>query len=193
MIKVTCDTAREFLWIKTILDHGILNVSPDYYKKLMNQYGIKRTYTVNFEKSKEYINDLQLKEDGNMANVKNDKFQYLSEINHPLFTQNYTKVYATSEKAYNAHNSFVVANVETGEIISEVKFQEGPIKECGVNGVANEDLILMVLERLSGFQASEYACEENDEAISHLEAAVNILRKRTNKRKDRGVEGTSEI
>ena len=34
------------------------------------------------------------------------------------------------------------------DVLCEIHFQEGPIKECGVNGVCNEDLINMVLERL---------------------------------------------
>lgn len=71
-----------------------------------------------------------------------------------------------------------------------INFQEGPILECGVNGVANEDLINMVICRLEGFQKSEFACRENALAITKLEESLMWLRKRTNDREARGVEGT---
>ena len=51
----------------------------------------------------------------------------------------------------------------------------------------------MVVTRLEAFQNSDYRCEENQEAINAIYEAVDALRKRTNKRVDRGVEGTSEI
>lgn len=70
-------------------------------------------------------------------------------------------------------------------------FQEGPIKENGVNGVCNEDLIAMVICRLEHFQKSEYSCRENAVAITKLEEALLWLRKRTMGREQRGVEGTS--
>ena len=63
-------------------------------------------------------------------------------------------------------------------------------KECGVNGVCNEDLINMVIDRLEHFQNSEFRCRENALAITALEEALLWLRKRTMGREQRGVEGT---
>lgn len=37
---------------------------------------------------------------------------------------------------------------------------------------------------------SEFKCEENANAIIYLKSALDELRKRTNKRESRGVEGT---
>lgn len=78
-------------------------------------------------------------------------------------------------------------------IVGEIDFQEGPIKDNGVNGVNNEDLIAMVICRLEHFQKSEYACRDNAIAITKLEEALLWLRKRTIGRENRGVEGTSKI
>jgi len=83
--------------------------------------------------------------------------------------------------------------VETGEVVTKVDFQEGPIKECGVNGVSNEDLLVMVYTRLQGFQNSPYKCAENQEALDHIVAALTALRSRTQKREARGVEGTHTV
>lgn len=79
----------------------------------------------------------------------------------------------------------------TGNILSLIKFQNGnPFEE--VNGVFNEDLINIVIDRLLDFQAGEHASVENDDAITHLFAALSSMRVRTEKRRRRGVLGTQE-
>lgn len=119
------------------------------------------------------------------------------KLNHDLLTNKYTTVYhePKNEMNYNAPHRFVVAKSECNagfppEPLAEIHFQEGPIKECGVNGVCNEDLIAMVITRLEHFQKSEFACRENALAITKLEEALLWLRKRTMGRERRGVEGT---
>ena len=114
------------------------------------------------------------------------------EVRNNKFTQNYTKVYCEDDWKFNAPHHFTVSSVE-GKVLNEIHFQEGPIKEVGINGVNNEDLLLMVATRLEAFQNSDYRCDENQEAIDAIYEAVDALRKRTNKRVDRGVEGTSEV
>lgn len=124
------------------------------------------------------------------------------ELVHPLLTQNYTKILHEDPFKFNAPHLFKVIKAEpetTGKnkgnnlVVGVVNFQEGPIKENGVNGVANEDLLGMVLCRLESFQKSEYKCRENACAITKIEEALMWLRKRTNARVKRGVEGTSKV
>lgn len=124
------------------------------------------------------------------------------ETKHNLLTTKYTKVLEESEYQYNAPHTFRVikAQEETSEehkgenlVLSEIHFQEGPIKECGVNGVCNEDLLVMVIRRLQGFQESKFRCRENAMAITKIEAALLWLRKRTMARENRGVEGTHTV
>lgn len=114
-------------------------------------------------------------------------------INNTLATTEYTRLTCEDAWKFNAPHHFNVLNSNTGELIETVNFQEGPIKEYGINGVNNEDLIIMVLTRLEAFQHSDYNCPENAEAITALEEALTSLRSRTNARKARGVEGTSTI
>jgi hypothetical protein len=116
----------------------------------------------------------------------------MNEITNGLFTKKYTTVYGT-DYAFNAFHKFLVYPNEGGAAFAEINFQRGPIKECGVNGVSNEDLILMVLTRLQQFQNSPYQCRENALAITKLEEAVMWLRKRTLDREARNVEGTNKI
>lgn len=108
-------------------------------------------------------------------------------------TNKYTTVYVESNFNFTAPHNFKVVKSDDNEQIADIHFQEGPIKECGVNGVCNEDLINMVLCRLQHFQESEFKCEENANAIIYLKSALDELRNRTNKREKRGVEGTHVV
>ncbi|MGL5752689.1 MAG: hypothetical protein ACRCXT_19280 [Paraclostridium sp.] len=118
----------------------------------------------------------------------------MEKLQNSLFTTNYTYIEheKKEDQKYNAPHHFNIRNKETDELLTAINIQEGPIKECGINGCGNEDLIAIVLERLISFQNTEYACKENAMTITKLEEAVLWLRKRTMGREQRGVVGTSE-
>ena len=114
-------------------------------------------------------------------------------------SQRFTKVEAVDEKAYGANHAYEISAVVDPEGLDEgqntfttIRFQKGPIKETGVNGIHNEDLIHVVLDRLYGFQDTLHACRENAIVITKLEEALHWLNHRTQARQARGVEGTSE-
>lgn len=73
-----------------------------------------------------------------------------------------------------------------------IYFQNGPIAESGVNGLTHEVLIAILQDRLQGFQAGKYACDENRLALEYLNAALDQLQSRTKARVARGVEGSSK-
>ena len=88
---------------------------------------------------------------------------------------------------------------EKTPINTEIRFQNGPINEAGVNGISGEALVAIVIDRLRGFQygptqlptaRGEFACRENAIALTHMEEALMWLQKRTRDRIARGVEGT---
>lgn len=113
-------------------------------------------------------------------------------------TEKYTRVYSMDEKgAGNANHIYSIVSVEDlnvmPRVLGEVRFQNGPIAESGVNGVMNEDHIAIVIDRMDGFQSGKYACDSNEEARTHLKAALAALNSRTKAREDRGVEGTSAV
>ena len=72
---------------------------------------------------------------------------------------------------------------------TRISFQHGPITEVGRNGVTNEALLAIVLDRLRGFQSGDFKCRENALAITKIEEAMHWLNHRTNDRVRRGVEG----
>ena len=74
-----------------------------------------------------------------------------------------------------------------------VKFQNGPLKEAGINGTTHEVLLAIIEDRLLGFQSGPYACPENGEALACVQNAQRILKSRTEARLARGVEGTHKV
>lgn len=76
-------------------------------------------------------------------------------------------------------------------VYAKVHFQNGPIKEFGVNGCHQEDLLAIVIDRLESFQAGTFACRENALALTKCQEAMHWLNHRTSNRVLRGVEGTN--
>jgi len=74
-----------------------------------------------------------------------------------------------------------------------IHFQKGPILENGVNGVTQEALLAIVIDRLEGFQSGDYANDYNQQALEHCRSALDALKGRTEERIARGVEGTSQV
>jgi hypothetical protein len=72
-----------------------------------------------------------------------------------------------------------------------IQFQNGPIKEHGVNGISGEVLLAVVRDRLECFQRGPFACDTNQQALDHVVAAMESLHSRTKERVVRGVEGTN--
>ena len=97
---------------------------------------------------------------------------------------------------YQIHGFDTESNVSKMEVaglhpkIATVLFQNGPIKEVGVNGVTQEALLAIVIDRLRSFQAGPFACQANAEALAFCDDALKQLQIRTVERIKRGVEGT---
>lgn len=77
-----------------------------------------------------------------------------------------------------------------------IAWQDGPLgtgeDRIEPNGAFVEDVITAAIGRMEHYQASEFNCDLNAEALRHLVAARDALRSRTADREDRGVEGTHE-
>jgi hypothetical protein len=104
-----------------------------------------------------------------------------------------TRIIACDERGpgHANHHYRIYGNV-SGDCLQEIKFQKGPIQESGVNGIQNEDLLGVVIDRLIGFQTGDYECRENEVALHACIDACAALQLRTAKRKSRGVEGKSQ-
>lgn len=132
--------------------------------------------------------------------LKKDKVLTLVPTEGTLALHRYTNVYHEEEFQDNAPHHYFIAdkNAEVDEngvpsFLGAISFQQGPIKESGVNGVMDENLLAIVADRLKHFQISEFASRENSMAIQHIEEALMWLKKRTDERDLRGVEGTHNV
>lgn len=86
-----------------------------------------------------------------------------------------------------AYHDYVVM-LPDGEEFS-IRFQNGPIAENGVNGLTQEVLLSILIDRLRCFQSGPFSCRENAMALTKLEEAQMWLHRRTRERMARGVEG----
>ena len=91
----------------------------------------------------------------------------------------------------NPSEDYLVKALGDGKgTVIPILFQNGPIKEVGINGITHETLIAVVIDRLRSFQTGPFSCRENAIALTHLEEALMWLQRRTVNRIKRGVEGT---
>ena len=83
-----------------------------------------------------------------------------------------------------------------------ISWQNGPLGRVGTderkepNGAFVEDIIEMVISRLEFYQTAsdgKFACRENAQTIELLNAALEVQRRRTEKRTAAGIEGTNEM
>ena len=71
----------------------------------------------------------------------------------------------------------------------ELNFQNGGLKEVGPNGITDQALLAVVLDRLRSFNDGPYRCRENSMMITKIEEALMWGEKRGNDRSRRNVEG----
>lgn len=75
-----------------------------------------------------------------------------------------------------------------GATTSELRFQNGPVRDHGVNGLTNEALLAALIHRTKYLNA-KFPCRENSIAITKMEEVLMWLERRTADRIQRGVEG----
>lgn len=85
-----------------------------------------------------------------------------------------------------------LGRVLAGVTSNVVLFQNGPIKEFGVNGMTHEAFMAIVIDRLRSFQNGPFACESNQKAMDYAMLSLDFLKDRTRARIARGVEGTHQ-
>src|SRR6202042_2107996 len=77
-----------------------------------------------------------------------------------------------------AHHEYLVSGLARG-VSYRIDFQNGPIKEAGVNGLTHEALLAIIIDRLYCFQRGPYASELNKQALIYCANALAALQDRT--------------
>lgn len=96
--------------------------------------------------------------------------------------------YKWFEKDVRPHN-FVYVRHDVNSISFTI--QNGPIKESGVNGCQVDTIIEAARAILEGLN-KQFPCQENEEALAHLDQAIDWLEERKKNRERRAVEGTAQ-
>ena len=73
-----------------------------------------------------------------------------------------------------------------------LSFQNGPVKEYGVNGITTEAILAALIHRTKILNDA-FPCEENEDAIEGMENALEAFNFRTQNRVMRGVEGQNLV
>lgn len=94
------------------------------------------------------------------------------------------------EKFDDMRKDFPICVDHEANMVS-IKFQDGPIKENGVNGCQVEDAIALCKHIIEGLN-EKFPCMENNKLIEGLKDSLYWSRMRTTNREDRGVEGESK-
>lgn len=108
-----------------------------------------------------------------------------------------TAVIVRDERSHGgAHHEYVVVQcddngnpIKDKQVLAKIQFQKGGRAVNGINGCTNEDLIGIVMHRLSCLQSGEFPSEYNNKALAALDSGLFWLTKRTQDRLARGVEG----
>jgi hypothetical protein len=99
-----------------------------------------------------------------------------------------------SDGAHHKYKISVYPDLTTGQdgtAVEEVvlNFQNGGLAEVGANGITDQALLAIVLDRLRSFNDGPFRCRENSVMITKIEEALMWGEKRANDRARRGVEG----
>ena len=105
------------------------------------------------------------------------------------------KIRSVDESAFGVNHAFGIYHEgeSDGVKFTTIEFQKGPVKEFGINGITEEVLLEIIIDRLEGFQKTEFCTGLNRDALTNLYAALGSLNDRTALRILRGVEGASVV
>lgn len=117
--------------------------------------------------------------------MRNVKIHHGSELNEKL------EIVADAKDASGASYKYAISAESSAPAMVNIGFQKGALKESGFNGISDEALIAIVIDRLRGFQSGPFSCRENALALTKLEESMHWLNARTKDRMERGVEGKS--
>jgi hypothetical protein len=113
------------------------------------------------------------------------------------FNRECVDIITTDERASdNAHHAYTIrvrgfkAPQDAEPVMyTTLWFQNGGLKEVGANGITDQALLAIVIDRMRSFNDGQFRCRENSIIITKLEEALLWMEKRGNDRSRRGVEG----
>ena len=78
-------------------------------------------------------------------------------------------------------------------VVTLLAFQYGAPAQAGFNGLTDQALLAVLIDRMEGFEAGKYAVPETGFALDCLRTAQMWMNSRTGARIARGVDGTVSV
>lgn len=91
------------------------------------------------------------------------------------------------------HEYAIFFETEKTRDFKTISFQKGGVNEVGLNGVSDEALLAIIIDRARGFSAGPFRSDLGDDALRHMEEALDCLKRRYEDRAARGVEGFQKV
>lgn len=114
----------------------------------------------------------------------------MREITDYAYGDHQSQLFATDQPGPGgANHEYMIVLCGSSYITVNLMFQRGGIAEAGVNGITNEVLLAIVIDRLAAFDAGPFPSQENALALANCQQALAQLNQRTFDRINRGVEG----
>ena len=124
-------------------------------------------------------------------------------FNFPSFSETGDEVFGhnDTDSAGNPTGGYAQCTVDFqpgpgSKLAFRIDWQDGPVDREGgqkPNGAFVEDILEVCRLRLEHYQKSPFECEENREAIAHINKAMAAMVRRRQDRKDRGVLGQNKL
>lgn len=105
----------------------------------------------------------------------------MTELNEHLVVEGIIKDVVVKEDVYTYKTA-----------THNLKFQKGDPQTEGRNGLTDEELLIIMIDRAREWSKGEFATRENSISLTHLENALLWKQKRTRERATRNVLGTYE-
>jgi hypothetical protein len=96
------------------------------------------------------------------------------------------------DKNWTDENGLHQGGVSTG-IGFTIAWQRGPLNEAGRNGAFLLEVLESCRNQVLYFQDSQFACQDNLDALSGLGMAIEALSRRKSRRAAEGTLGTHEL
>lgn len=112
------------------------------------------------------------------------------QISHEQDNNNRIKIHSIDAPGPGGAHHLYSIDLENGlRETQTVSFQNGTVPDNGVNGITIEALLALCIDRLECFQSGAFANSSNQEALNHLNQAMDALKERTLDRINRNVKG----
>ena len=108
----------------------------------------------------------------------------MKRIENSLCEDKYTYVMGESSLGNDnpTNHTFEIRRTYDDALLSKIKFHSGSFSPTELNGILNEDLLNILINRVESFQKSKLKCRENENALQHLYEALFWLNQRQSKK-----------